>query len=143
MRELSIHELEEHKEVLSDTEYRRARHAVSEIARVLDCVKALESKDFVGAGHLINQSHISLRDDYNVSCPELDVAVEASLAAGALGSRMVGGGFGGSAIALINQSDVEMTKSAIKKAFAENGFKEPRFFQSLPSAGAEIITELE
>ena len=143
MRELSIHELEEHKEVLSDTEYRRARHAVSEIARVLDCVKALESKDFVGAGHLINQSHISLRDDYNVSCPELDVAVEAALAAGALGSRMLGGGFGGSAIALINQSDVEMTKSAIKKAFAENGFKEPRFFQSLPSAGAEIITELE
>ena len=139
MRELSIQELEENKVKLTETEYRRARHAVTEIARVLECVKALESKDFVTAGRLINQSHISLRDDYNVSCPELDAAVDASLAAGALGSRMVGGGFGGSAIALIKQSDIEMTKTAIKSAFKEHGFKEPRFFQSLPSEGAEIL----
>ena len=139
MRELNIQELESNKDKLTDIEYRRARHAVTEIARVLECVKALESKDFVGVGQLINQSHISLRDDYNVSCPELDVAVEASHAAGALGSRMVGGGFGGSAIALIKDSDIEVTKKAIKDAFAENGFKEPRFFQSLPSQGAEVI----
>lgn len=139
MRELSIGELEANKSKLTDTEYRRARHAVSEIARVLDCVGALESQNFARVGELINQSHFSLRDDYNVSCPELDVAVDASLAAGALGSRMVGGGFGGSAIALIKKSELEITKSAIKKAFAENGFKEPRFFQSLPSEGAEIL----
>lgn len=139
MRELKIQELESNKDKLTDIEYRRARHAVTEIARVLECVKALESKDFVGVGQLINQSHISLRDDYNVSCPELDVAVEASLAAGALGSRMVGGGFGGSAIALIKDRDIEITKKAIKDAFAEKGFKEPRFFQSLPSQGAEVI----
>ena len=139
MRELNIAELEANKDKLTNTEYRRARHAVSEIARVIDCVKALESKDFVGVGKLINQSHISLRDDYNVSCPELDVAVEASLSVGALGSRMVGGGFGGSAIALIKDSDIEVTKSAVKKAFAEHSFKEPRFFQSLPSQGAEIL----
>ena len=139
MRELNIAELEANKDKLTNTEYRRARHAVSEIARVIDCVKALESKDFVGVGKLINQSHISLRDDYNVSCPELDVAVEASLSVGALGSRMVGGGFAGSAIALIKDSDIEVTKSAVKKAFAENSFKEPRFFQSLPSQGAEIL----
>ena len=64
MRELNIAELEANKDKLTNTEYRRARHAVSEIARVIDCVKALESKDFVGVGKLINQSHISLRDDY-------------------------------------------------------------------------------
>ena len=86
-----------------------------------------------------SQSHISLRDDYNVSCPELDTAVDASLAAGAIGSRMVGGGFGGSAIALIKASDVEKTKLLVEKAFNEKGFKSPRFFQSLPSQGAEIL----
>lgn len=139
MRELTIDELETNKDKLSEIEYRRARHAVTEIARVLDCVNALEAKDFIRAGQLINQSHISLRDDYNVSCPELDVAVEASLSAGALGSRMVGGGFGGSAIALIKRTDTERTKAAVTKAFADNGFKAPRFFESLPSAGAEII----
>ena len=83
--------------------------------------------------------YISLRDDYNVSCPELDTAVDASLFAGALGSRMVGGGFGGSAIALIRKSDIEKTKSEVEKAFADKGFKAPRFFQSLPSEGAEIL----
>jgi galactokinase len=139
MRELTISELEENKAKLSETEYRRARHAVTEIARVLTCVDALENKDFAKVGELINQSHISLRDDYNVSCPELDVAVTASLSAGALGSRMVGGGFGGSAIALIKCSDIENTNAAVTRAFAEKGFKAPRFFESLPSAGAEII----
>ncbi|MEY4735069.1 MAG: hypothetical protein RL428_404, partial [Actinomycetota bacterium] len=87
-------------------------------------------------GQLITQSHISLRDDYTVSCPELDAAVDASLAAGALGSRMVGGGFGGSAIALIKADQIESVKEAIKKTYSDKGFKAPRFFTSLPSAGA-------
>jgi galactokinase len=139
MRELTISELEANKGKLTETEYRRAHHAVTEIARVLDCVLALENRDFKAAGELINQSHISLRDDYNVSCPELDVAVESSLAAGAIGSRMVGGGFGGSAIALVNVSEIEKVKSAVTKAFSDNGFKAPRFFTSLPSEGAEIL----
>jgi galactokinase len=139
MRELTLSELESNKSKLTETEFKRAHHAVTEIARVLDCVDALTAKDFIKVGELINQSHISLRDDYNVSCPELDVAVEASLSAGALGSRMVGGGFGGSAIALVKRADIEKTKSAVTKAFIEKGFKAPRFFESLPSEGAEII----
>ena len=81
---------------MTEIEFVRARHAVTEMKRVLDCVEALSVGDFVKVGQLINASHISLRDDYTVSCPELDTAVDASLAAGALGSRMVGGGFGGS-----------------------------------------------
>jgi len=136
MRHLTLENLQAQKEKITDIEFIRARHAVTEIARVLEAVTALRASDFVTLGKLINQSHVSLRDDYQVSCPELDVAVDASLAAGALGSRMVGGGFGGSAIALIKASDLEATRTAVAEAFATHGFKKPRFFTSLPSAGA-------
>ena len=139
MRELTIEELEANKSKLTETEYRRARHAVTEISRVLECVKALEAKDFKLVGELITKSHLSLRDDYNVSCPELDVAVDTALKQGALGARMVGGGFGGSAIALFRQDQISQGKDAITKSFALNGFKAPRFFESLPSEGAEIL----
>ncbi len=139
MRELSMAQLDAGKELLTPVEYVRARHAVSEMQRVLDCVEALSKSDFVKVGELINQSHASLRDDYTVSCPELDAAVDASLAAGALGARMVGGGFGGSAIALIQASKTTETIRAVEKAFADKKFKAPRFFTSLPSQGAEVI----
>jgi len=139
MRELSMAQLDAGKELLTPVEYVRARHAVSEMQRVLDCVEALSKSDFVRVGELINQSHASLRDDYTVSCPELDTAVDASLAAGALGARMVGGGFGGSAIALIQASKTTETIRAVEKAFADKKFKAPRFFTSLPSQGAEVI----
>ncbi len=140
MRELSMAQLDSAKESLTQVEYVRARHAVSEMQRVLDCVDSLSKSDFVKVGELINQSHVSLRDDYTVSCPELDTAVDAALAAGALGSRMVGGGFGGSAIALIEASKTEETIKAVEKAFADKKFKAPRFFTSLPSQGAEVIS---
>jgi len=136
MRHLTLEVLTANKEKLSDTEFIRAQHAVTEIARVRNAVIALRASDFVALGALINQSHNSLRDDYTVSCPELDVAVDASLAAGALGARMVGGGFGGSAIALIQADAVAQTREAVTKAFESHGFKKPRFFTSLPSAGA-------
>ena len=136
MRHLTLEALESARSQITETEFIRARHAVTEIARVMDAVKALRASDFVTLGKLINESHNSLRDDYAVSCPELDVAVDASLAAGALGSRMVGGGFGGSAIALVKQEDIEKVKSAVTSAFEAKRFKRPRFFTSLPSAGA-------
>jgi galactokinase len=136
MRHLTMEILEARKSEITEVEFIRARHAVTEIQRVGDAVAALKSSDFTTLGRLINESHISLRDDYTVSCPELDVAVEASLAAGALGSRMVGGGFGGSAIALIKADQISAVKDAIKDAYAAKGFKAPRFFTSLPSAGA-------
>lgn len=136
MRHLTLEVLEANKQMITDIEYIRARHAVTEIARVLDAVHALRESDFLTLGKLINESHISLRDDYAVSCPELNVAVDASLAAGALGARMVGGGFGGSAIALVRADSVEKTREAVTAAFESRGFKKPRFFTSLPSAGA-------
>lgn len=136
MRHLTMEILDSRKSEVTDTEYIRARHAVTEIQRVKDAVVALRANDFTTLGRLINESHFSLRDDYTVSCPELDAAVDASLEAGALGSRMVGGGFGGSAIALIKADQIEPVKDAIKKAYGDKGFKAPRFFTSLPSAGA-------
>jgi galactokinase len=140
MRELTIAQLDSSRDQLSEIEYIRARHAITEMKRVLDCVEALSSGDFVKVGQLMNQSHLSLRDDYNVSCPELNTAVEASLTAGALGSRMVGGGFGGSAIALIQASKTSETIGVVEKAFADKKFKAPRFFTSLPSQGAELLS---
>ena len=140
MRELTMEQLDSSRHLITETEYIRARHAVTEMKRVLDCVEALSVGDFVKVGQLINASHVSLRDDYTVSCPELDTAVDASLAAGAMGSRMVGGGFGGSAIALIQASKTTQTIRAVEKAFADKKFKTPRFFTSLPSQGAELIS---
>ena len=139
MRELTLERLESSKDLITATEFIRARHAVTEIARVIEAVAALEAKNFQELGRLLNASHASLRDDYDVSCPELNAAVNASLSAGALGSRMVGGGFGGSAIALIKASHTQEVIKYIEVEFTKNSFKAPRFFTSLPSQGAEII----
>jgi galactokinase len=139
LRDLTLDQLQNSRQLLSETEFIRARHAVTEMKRVLDSVQALETKNFLSLGKLLNQSHASLRDDYNVSCPELNAAVDATIAAGALGARMVGGGFGGSAIALIHKAHTQETIAAVEKAFKNQGFKAPRFFTSLPSQGAQII----
>ena len=143
LRAIDISVLEAGKELLSNEEFKRAHHAVSEMARTLQAVEVLRQKDFASLGALITQSHISLRDDYEVSCPELNCAVDVALAHGALGARMVGGGFGGSAIALVAQGQINEIKSAIIDAFTSATFTEPRFFTSLPSAGAQIVKKLD
>ena len=140
MRELEMQQLERDQEKLTSVEFQRARHAVSEIARVLKAVERLRAKQFSEFGELLNQSHISLRDDYTVSCPELNLVVDTANANGALGARMVGGGFGGSAIALIKEEDAGKISLAIEKAFADAGYQAPRFFDSLPSDGAKVIS---
>ena len=107
---------------------RRTRHIVTEIARVQACVEALRAGDLAEVGRLFDASHASLRDDYEVSCAELDASVEAARGAGALGARMTGGGFGGSSIALLPAGAVDDAKRAIAAAFAERGWREPRCF---------------
>ena len=139
LRDVDLSLLDSNSTKLSALELKRARHVVYEIKRVIDAVAALERNDFVTLGKLISDSHNSLRDDYNVSAPELDLAVEVAIKLGALGARMVGGGFGGSAIALIKEEDAGMIASQIEKAFKESGFKPPRFFDSLPSQGARVL----
>ena len=139
LRDLSLSELEVAREKLPEINFKRARHVITEISRVNEAVQALEVDDFGKFGSLMTKSHISLRDDYNVSCSELDIAVDTALNEGALGARMVGGGFGGSAIALIRESDAGRVAAAIERNFKDNGFVAPRFFDSLPSEGARVI----
>jgi galactokinase len=138
MRDLSLDELEAARKRLPEVNYMRARHAVTEINRVLEAVKVLEADDFSTFGNLLTKSHQSLRDDYSVSCPELDLAVDTALNLGALGARMVGGGFGGSAIALIRSDDAAKVALGIEQAFEKGGFSSPRFFDSLPGDGARV-----
>ena len=138
LRDIDLSILIEGRDLLNDEEYKRAHHAVSEMARTLEAVDVLGKKDFVALGSLITQSHVSLRDDYEISCPELNCAVDVALAHGALGARMIGGGFGGSAIALAAQDQIEEIKDAIAEAFNIARFREPRFFTSLPSEGAKV-----
>jgi len=107
---------------------RRARHVVTEIARVRATVEALRAGDLGEVGRLFDASHSSLRDDYEVSCAELDVSVDAARATGALGARMTGGGFGGSSIALVQVDGVDEARHGILDAFTERGWTEPRSF---------------
>jgi galactokinase len=115
---------------------RRARHVVGENGRVLAVVELLRSGRSDQIGPLLTASHASLRDDYEVSCPELDAAVEAALIAGALGARLTGAGFGGCAIALVRRPDLAAVQAALLNAFTTHGWAEPEVFEVTPSAGA-------
>ncbi|WJZ02929.1 galactokinase [Corynebacterium freiburgense] len=115
---------------------RRVRHVVTEIERTARAIEELKAGDFAAFGQSMIQSHASLRDDYEVTVIELDTAVDAALAAGALGARMTGGGFGGSAIALVHADKIEATKQAVLEAAEERGLATPEFLVAVPSAGA-------
>jgi galactokinase len=123
-----------------DDEVRRlVRHVVTEDQRVERVVSLLESGDTRGIGPVLTEGHASLRDDFRVSCPELDLAVDTALAAGALGARMTGGGFGGSAIVLTEEATVAPITAAVEAAFAKAGFTTPRTFTAVPAAGARRV----
>ena len=139
LRDISVSEFEARKSELDAKTYIRAYHGVTEMKRVLDAVVLLKSGDFVGFGEIVTLAHQSLRDNYTVSCPELDLAADTANKFGALGARMIGGGFGGSAIALIKARDSELIKYEIRGAFMASKFKAPRFFSALPSQGAAVI----
>ncbi|KAB1503056.1 galactokinase [Corynebacterium sp. 320] len=114
----------------------RVAHVTGEIRRTAQAIEFLQAGDMAALGHAMTASHASLRDLYQVSCPELDLAVDVALAAGALGSRMIGGGFGGSAIALVPVNHTDATASAIASAFAEAGFRAPEFLVARAGDGA-------
>ena len=119
---------------------RRARHVVTENARVLQVVSALRSDaDPRTIGPVLTAGHESLRDDFEISVPLLDAIVESALAAGAHGARMVGGGFGGSAIALVEADAVDAVAAAVAARFQREGSPEPRTFVTVPSAGARRL----
>ena len=118
---------------------RRARHVVTEVARVDLAVGALERGDVAGLGPLFSASHASLRDDFEVSCEELDVVVDTAVEHGALGARMTGGGFGGSAIALVPEDLVEAVEQAVARTFTDRGWRAPGMLEGPPGAGARRL----
>ncbi len=118
---------------------RRSRHVVTEIKRVREFRDAIESRDWETAGILMRASHDSLRDDYEVSCIELDTVVEAATAAGAIGARMTGGGFGGSAIALVRVDQASVVVEKIIAAAKERGLPTPQIHQAVPSRAGERL----
>ena len=136
LRDLTVDDLPRAREILDDVTFRRVRHIVTENQRVLDTVAALDLAGPRAIGDLLTASHASMRDDFEISVPELDLAVETTLAAGALGARMTGGGFGGAAIALIPAELVPAATEAVYAAFAASGFRAPNVFTVTPSEGA-------
>jgi len=137
LRDVGVDELDAALARLSDDVVRRrARHVITEDQRVVDTAAALREKDLTLVGELLSASHTSMRDDFEISCEELDVAVDSSRAAGALGARMTGGGFGGSAVAIVPEALLDTVSSAVRSAFAAAGFVEPQLIAARPAAGA-------
>jgi galactokinase len=136
LRDLSVDDLLHARAELDDLTFRRVRHVVTENQRVLDVVRTLREDGPTAIGALLDASHASLRDDFEVSVPELDLAVETAHQNGALGARMTGGGFGGAAIALAPLDAVSRIQVAIDGAFAEHGFAAPEVYPVRPSDGA-------
>jgi galactokinase len=118
---------------------RRARHVVTEIQRVTDTVAALDAGRWDLVGDLFDASHRSMRDDFEISCPELDSAVAIAVQAGAVAARMTGGGFGGSSVAVVPDERVDAVVRAIDAAFVLEGFRAPQHLRAVPSDGAEVV----
>jgi galactokinase len=136
LRDLTVDDLPRAREVLDGVTFRRVRHVLTENQRVLDTVAALESAGPRSIGELLDASHRSMRDDFEISVMELDLAVDTAIENGAIGARMTGGGFGGSAIALVAREDVSRIQVAIDGAFAEHALGIPDTFVVVPSMGA-------
>lgn len=142
-RGMALAEVEANRDRLGDLLFRRARHAVSEMARVDAFVHALESRDDEAIGRILREGHASLRDDYEVSCDELDFLVEAASATGSgnghVGTRMTGGGFGGSTISLVKREAAEELRSRLQSAFALRFGRRPAAFVTAAVDGARLV----
>jgi galactokinase len=118
---------------------RRVRHVVTENARVLEAVQVLREGRIADLAPILDASHASMRDDFEITVPQVNLAVEAACASGALGARMTGGGFGGCIIALVPAGSVEQVAGEIAHKFAEVGYGPPAHFAARASAGARRI----
>jgi len=142
LRDVTEANLELHGRELSDIVYRRCRHVISENKRVLKAAAALEKGDLTDFGRLMNESHLSLRNDYEVSCPELDLMVElAQPMPGVFGGRMTGGGFGGCTINLVKAEHTEEFKSALATSYEKATGVAPEVYVSGAAAAAGEVTE--
>ena len=141
LRDVTLEELERHKDLLTPVTYRRCRHVVSENERTVRAADALASGDVALFGRLMNESHVSMRDDFEISCREVDQMVMLNQAAdGVYGARMTGGGFGGCTISLVEVGAVEAFRDTVARGYeAATGIK-PQIFTSTAGAGVgEVV----
>ena len=136
LRDLSSADLPRAAELLDDLTYRRVKHVITENERVLETVKTLRERGPKAIGELLYASHVSMRDDFEISVDELDTAVETSMRHGAIGARMTGGGFGGAAIALMPIERIGELALAIEAEFAALGYAKPNTFVVSAAPGA-------
>lgn len=140
LRDVTVDELELEKNDLPGVIYRRCRHVITENARVLEAARALEQGDLEAFGRLMNESHSSLRDDYAVSCKELDLMVElAARVEGIYGARMTGGGFGGCTVNLVKAEYVEDFKRAVAQGYEKEMGLAPKIYVCNAAEGAEEV----
>jgi galactokinase len=140
LRDVTPEELERHANLLPPTIYRRCRHVITENDRTVRAAEALEAGDLALCGRLMNESHVSMRDDFEISCPEVDLMVEVNAAAdGVYGARMTGGGFGGCTISLVEATAVEAFKRSVANGYRAATGIEPQIFTSPPAAGVGAV----
>ena len=137
LRDVTEESLEASRDLLEDVVYKRARHVVTENERVRQTVELLSASGPKSIGQLMIESHASMRDDFQISISELDVAVETAISEGAIGARMTGGGFGGAAIALIEAGKVAGLRTAVLDKFRDQGFEKPEIFKVTADEGAK------
>lgn len=143
LRDATLEDVELAREKMDDVSFRRARHVVTENARTLACQMALEAGDYVAAGKLMHASHVSMRDDYEVSCDEIDALVELAMSVpGVYGSRLTGGGFGGCTVTLVQKDSVQPLLELLQMEY-------PKRFDGLicdcfvtsPGPGARLVAQ--
>jgi galactokinase len=136
LRELTEDDLPRVEEAVDGPTFRRVRHIVTENARVAAAASVLATRGASAIGDLMLASHASMRDDFEISVPAIDAAVEAAMSAGAIGARLTGGGFGGASIALVPHARYDEIAEAVERALADGAFPTPRIFPVRPSDGA-------
>jgi galactokinase len=140
LRDVTSQQLEEHRKELPEVIYRRCRHVVTENERVLDAASALKQGDVAKFGQLMNQSHQSLRDDYEVSCAELDLMVGlARKVEGVFGARMTGGGFGGCTVNLVRRDKIDEFQNTVAAGYQEATGLTPEVYVCKAVKGAEEL----
>jgi galactokinase len=144
LRDADPERLEQSRAKMDNTVYRRAKHVVGEIERTLHAAEGVRSSNWPTVGQLMYASHASLRDDYEVSCPELDAIVEIAQtlgpAGGVFGCRMTGGGFGGCTVALVQADQIAVISNRIATEYERRTRIKPSLFVSRPAAGATMIS---
>lgn len=138
LRDATPAQVEECRDALPEKVFRRCRHVVTENARVLASIEAMREDDIDKLGELMNRSHDSLRDDYEVSCPQLDLLVDAARRVeGVAGARLTGAGFGGCMISLVPRSSLAAFRSLVSEAYSNAFGIVPEFFECVPADGAD------